>query len=66
MVSSQPGMERKILYGTDFFFSFQLAQLKEYDQTIARMFPPEQHDLVYRKNALRALPRLAEFLGLSE
>ncbi len=48
------------------FRSIQLAQLNEYDQTIARMFPPEQHDLVYRKNALRAFPRLAEFLGLSE
>ena len=65
-VSSQPGMERKILYGTDFCPPIQLAQLNEYDQTIARMFPPEQHDLVYRKNALRAFPRLAEFLGLSE
>ena len=65
-VGSQPGMERKILYGTDFCPPIQLAQLAEYDQTIARMFPPEQHEKVYRENALRAFPRLGEFLGLSK
>lgn len=61
-VRSQPGMERKILYGTDFCPPIQLAQLEEYDETIRQMFAPEHFDLVYRQNCLRAFPRLAEFL----
>lgn len=61
-VHSQPGMERKILYGTDFCPPIQLAQLQEYDRTIGQMFPPEYFPLVYRENCLRAFPRLAEYL----
>ncbi len=63
-IHSQPGMERKILYGTDFCPPIQLAQLEEYDETIRQIFRPEHFDLIYRQNCLRAFPRLAEYLGL--
>lgn len=59
-VRTRPGMEHKILYGTDFCPPIQLAQLKEYDETIARMFRPEDYDKIYWQNALRAFPRLGE------
>ena len=62
-VHSQPGMEAKILYGTDFCPPIQLGQLDEYDQTIRQMFSPDQFAAVYRENCLRAFPRLARFLG---
>ena len=53
-----PGMYRKILHGTDYCPPINLAQIDEYDQTIAAIFPPEERDAVYWKNCLRVFPRL--------
>lgn len=65
-IHSQPGMERKILYGTDFCPPIQLSQLEEYDETIRQIFQPEQFDLIYRQNCLRAFPKLARYLDMPE
>ena len=61
-IHSQPGTERKILYGTDFCPPINLAQLDEYDYSIAKIFQPEVFPLIYYENCLRAFPRLGQFL----
>ena len=61
-IHSQQGTERKILYGTDFCPPINLAQLDEYDYSIAKIFPPEFFSLIYYENCLRAFPRLKVFL----
>ncbi len=59
-IHSQPGTETKILYGTDFCPPINLAQLDEYDYSIAKIFPKKDFPLIYYKNCLRAFPRLRE------
>lgn len=61
-IHSKPGMERKILYGTDFCPPINLAQLEEYEISIAKIFPPEDFPLVYFENCLRAFPRLKKYI----
>lgn len=61
-----PDSYKKILYGTDFCPPINLSALDEYDVTIAKIFQPEQFEDVYYNNALRAFPRLAEFLREEE
>ncbi len=61
-IHSQPGMERKILYGTDFCPPINLAQLEEYELSIEKIFPPEAFSLVYFENCLRAFPRLENWI----
>lgn len=61
-IHSQPGTERKILYGTDFCPPINLAQLDEYDYSIEKIFPPEVFPLIYYENCLRAFPRLKRYL----
>lgn len=58
-----PGVYRKVLYGTDFCPPINLTAIGEYDTTIARIFPREQHADIYLNNALRAFPRLADRVG---
>ncbi len=65
-IHSQPGMERKILYGTDFCPPINLAQLDEYDYSIAKIFQEEDFPLIYFENCLRAFPRLQEILKKQE
>ena len=65
-IHSQPGTERKILYGTDFCPPINLAQLTEYDYSIAKIFSPEDFPLIYYENCLRAFPRLQKFLEARE
>ncbi|MBQ4612208.1 MAG: amidohydrolase [Clostridia bacterium] len=57
-----PDAYRHILYGTDFCPPINLSAIEDYDVTIARLFPAEQHDDIYFNNALRAFPRIAEYL----
>lgn len=58
-----PDTYRKILYGTDFCPPINLSAIAEFDQTIAGIFPPEQFEDIYYKNALRAFPKLKTYLG---
>lgn len=60
------GMERKILYGTDFCPLLNMAQLEEYDLSLERIFDREALPLVYRENCLRAFPRLRDDWGGTE
>ena len=60
LFGSRPGMERKILYGTDFCPPIHLDRIAEYEYTMDSLFPPEDRAAVYRENCLRAFPRLRE------
>ena len=60
ILHSRPGMERKILYGTDFCPPINLDRLSEYEYTMNSIFPPEDRTDVYRENCLRAFPRLGD------
>ena len=59
-IHSRPGMEKKILYGTDFCPPINLGQLYEYDLTVERIFRKEDRAAVFRENCLRAFPRLRD------
>ncbi|MBR0311302.1 MAG: amidohydrolase family protein [Oscillospiraceae bacterium] len=61
-ILSQPGMEKKILYGTDFCPLLNMGQLDEYDTTIERIFRPRDVRAVYFDNCLRAFPRLSDYI----
>ena len=61
-----PDAYRHILYGTDFCPPINLSAIEEYNVTIARIFPEEQWNDIYYDNALRAFPRLAEYLRKDE
>ena len=54
----------KMLYGTDFCPPINLAQLEEYDESIERIFSPEEFAAVYYENCLRAFPRLKNYISL--
>ena len=55
---------RYFLYATDFCPPIELGQLDEYDYSIEKMFSPEHFDDIYYKNALRAFPRLSDYIKL--
>ncbi|MBQ7038872.1 MAG: amidohydrolase [Clostridia bacterium] len=57
-----PDTYKSILYGTDFCPPISLSAIAEYDTTIASLFTPSQFEDVYYKNALRAFPRLCEYI----
>ncbi len=61
-IHSRPGMERKILYGTDFCPPLNMDQVAEYDLSISRIFGEKDFPLVYGRNCLRAFPRLADYV----
>lgn len=65
-IHSQPGMARKILYGTDFCPPINLGQLAEYDQSIEEIFPEKDFPSIYCENCLRAFPRLKKYLKESD
>lgn len=62
-IHQYPDTYRKILYGTDFCPPINLSALAEYDTTIAGIFAPEEREHIYYKNALRAFPKVKEYLG---
>lgn len=62
-IRSKPGMEKKIMYGTDFCPPINLSQLEEYDTTIEKIFSESDFEDIYYKNALRAFPRIKKYLG---
>ena len=62
-IHSEQGMQRKILYGTDFCPPLNMSQLKEYDITMERIFRYEDLPLLYSENCLRAFPRIKELTG---
>ncbi len=61
-ICSRQGTSKKILYGTDFCPPINLAQLDEYDYTIAKIFNKEDFEDIYYKNCLRAFPRLQNYI----
>ena len=61
-----PDAYRHILYGTDFCPPINLSAIDEYDITIKRIFSPEQLPDIYYNNALRAFPRIADYLKRTE
>ena len=61
-IRQYPGAYRQILYGTDFCPPIALSAFGEYDETIRRIFAPDQFEDIYWNNPLRAFPRLAEIL----
>ncbi len=61
-IDPYPNLYKKILYGTDFCPPINLSAIDEYEQTVAALFPEEQHQDIYYNNALRAFPRLADYM----
>lgn len=61
-IFSKPGMEKQILYGTDFCPPINLSQLDEYDYSIAQIFEEKDFDLIYRLNALCAFPGIKKYI----
>ena len=57
-----PDSYKKILYGTDFCPPINLSCIEEYDETIERIFTPDQFEDIYFNNALKAFPKLKEYL----
>ena len=60
-IHSKPGMEKQILYGTDFCPPINLSQLDEYDLSIEKIFDKRHHKAIYFDNCLKAFPRLTHF-----
>ena len=60
---SQPGCFKQMLFGTDFCPPILLSQLDEYDYSLDQMFPPETHEDICYNNALKAFPRLKNYLN---
>ncbi len=60
ILHSRPGMEKKILYGTDFCPPINLDRIPEYEYTMDSIFPAETRADIYRGNCLRAFPRLRD------
>ena len=61
-IFSQPGMENKILYGTDFCPPINLYKLDEYEYSIEKMFRLEDRPKIYYENCLRAFPLLNGYI----
>lgn len=57
-----PECYTRMLYGTDFCPPISLGQLDEYDYSLDKMFPPETHEDICFNNALRAFPRLKDYI----
>lgn len=63
-IFSKPGMEKRILYGTDFCPPINLSQLDEYDYTIAQIFEEKDFELIYKLNPLSAFRRIKNFIDI--
>ena len=53
-----------MMYGTDFCPPINLSQIEEYDYSIEKLFDKKDFDDIYFGNAMRAFPRLAEYIKL--
>lgn len=61
-INSRPDTYKQILYGTDFCPPINLSAINEYDYTIEKIFPPEVREDIYYNNALRAFPKIKEYI----
>lgn len=61
-IHQYPDTWKQILYGTDFCPPILLFEVEKYDDTIAKIFPKERFADIYYHNALRAFPKVAEYL----
>ena len=61
-INKYPNTHNKILYGTDFCPPINLSALEEYDITIEKIFSKEEFEDIYYINALRAFPKLKEYI----
>lgn len=65
-IHQYPDTYKQILYGTDFCPPILLFEMDKYDYTIGKIFTPEQFEDVYWNNALRAFPKLSEYIKKEE
>lgn len=63
-ILSKPGMEKQILYGTDFCPPINLSQIDEYDYTISKIFNEKDFELIYLHNPLKAFPAIKNFINI--
>jgi len=61
-INQYPDTYKKILYGTDFCPPINLSAIDEYDYTIEKIFTPDKFQDIYYNNALRAFPKLSEYI----
>lgn len=52
----------QFLYGTDFCPPINLSAIDEYDYTIEKIFPLQVREDIYYNNALRAFPKIKEYI----
>lgn len=58
-----PDVYQQVLYGTDFCPPLNLSEIEAYETTMSALFPPEECAKIYYENALRAFPRLNDYLN---
>lgn len=61
-INQYPDTYKQILYGTDFCPPINLSCIDEYEYTIEKIFKPSQLEDIYWNNALRAFPKLKEYI----
>jgi hypothetical protein len=61
-IHQYPDTWKQVLYGTDFCPPILLFEIHKYDYTIGKIFPEERFRDIYWNNALRAFPKVAEYL----
>ena len=61
-IHQYPDTWKQVLYGTDFCPPILLFEIHKYDYTIGKIFPQERFRDIYWNNALRAFPKVAEYL----
>lgn len=61
-INQYPDTYKQILYGTDFCPPINLSAIDEYEYTIKKIFTPDKFEDIYFNNALRAFPKLKEYI----
>lgn len=61
-IHQYPDTWKQVLYGTDYCPPILLFEIHKYDYTIGKIFPEERFRDIYWNNALRAFPKVAEYL----
>lgn len=64
-INQFPDTYKKILYGTDFCPPINLSAIDEFDETISKIFTPEQSQYIYFNNCLRAFPKIKYYIEKS-
>ena len=62
-IHQYPDTHKQVLYGTDFCPPILLFEINKYDYTIGKIFTANQFQDIYWNNALRAFPKVAEYLN---